>query len=254
MKKLLLLCVALASLMSLTACENLLIDTRDNQVYRIVTIGNQTWMAQNLNYRYDQQPKGDSSSYCYNNSADSCAKYGRFYPRHAAFDIRGQVPGNKPLDCSPLVSCNASGKIRGVCPDGWPLPSKAEWDTLFAVMGGPEAAAKKLRSTTGWNSMDNEGCGNGTDDSLFTVLPAGFDFIHYWDAPPEETLMSRTSSGQGAVAFFWSSTDIDSNKTDFVYFFACHEKGMFNESEEISQLQQMAFFEREAFSVRCIKD
>ena len=56
--------------------ENCMKDTRDGQIYKITTIGKQTWMAQNLNYRGYILPTAmrDSLSYCYN---DSCLKYGR---------------------------------------------------------------------------------------------------------------------------------------------------------------------------------
>ena len=85
-------------------------DNRDGQVYKTVTIGSQTWMAENLNYRYIK-PKGklDSSSFCYNNDPAYCSQYGRFY-----------------LD------------EEGICPDGWRVPVKADWDTLIQVTAWSE--------------------------------------------------------------------------------------------------------------------
>ena len=114
--------------------KNTLTDTRDGKVYRTVTIGDQVWMAENLNIETD-------SSYCYNDSAEYCAKYGRLYRWTAAMDA---------------------------CPSGWHLPDLAEWKTLLAAVGGDSIAGTKLKSTSGWNSD-----GNGTDDFGFTVLPAG---------------------------------------------------------------------------------
>ncbi len=114
--------------------EGTLTDSRDGQTYKTVKIGDQVWMAENLNYEID-------SSYCYNDSAEYCAKYGRLYVWTAAMDA---------------------------CPSGWHLPDLAEWKTLLAAVGGDSVAGAKLKSTSGWNSN-----GNGTDDFGFTVLPAG---------------------------------------------------------------------------------
>lgn len=109
-------------------------DNRDGQTYKTVKIGDQVWMAENLNFETD-------SSFCYNDSAEYCAKYGRLYVWTAAMDA---------------------------CPSDWHLPDLAEWRMLLAAVGGDSIAGTKLKSTSGWNSD-----GNGTDDFGFTVLPAG---------------------------------------------------------------------------------
>ena len=129
-------------------------DSRDGQTYSAVTIGTQTWMAENLNYNA-------SGSACYNNAPDSCAKYGRLYNWATVMD------GASSSESSP------SG-VQGVCPVGWHVPSDAEWETLVKYVD-PNAsgnydnnAGTKLRSKSGWNNN-----GNGTDDYGFSALPGG---------------------------------------------------------------------------------
>ena len=122
----------------LEGCEyGTLLDERDCQVYRTVTIGEQTWMAQNLNYL----PKS-GTTYCYDDDDSYCDKYGRLYVRAA-------------------VSC----------PDGWHLPDDSEWETLFKSVGGQSKAAAALRASTGWeekhSNLEDE------DSYGFSALPSG---------------------------------------------------------------------------------
>lgn len=114
-----------------------LLDERDCQVYRTVTIGGQTWMAQNLNYL----PKS-GDSYCYDGDDSYCEKYGRLYVRAA-------------------VSC----------PSGWHVPDDSEWQTLFASVGGQSKASAALRASSGWEEkhpdLEDE------DAYGFSALPSG---------------------------------------------------------------------------------
>jgi len=102
--------------------------------YRTKRIGDQVWMAENLNYNVN-------GSRCYENKESNCDKYGRLYNWETA---------------------------KTVCPAGWHLPSDAEWDALTDFVGGVHTSGTKLKATSGWNSN-----GNGTDEFGFSALPGG---------------------------------------------------------------------------------
>ena len=121
-----------------------LTDTRDGKTYKTVTIGDQTWMAENLNYADSvKTPSLKGKSWCYDGVAGYCEKYGRLYTWAAA---------------------------KTVCPEGWHLPSYDEWNTLFTAVGGKSTAGAKLKSQTGWAAYD----GITNEDSFgFSALPAG---------------------------------------------------------------------------------
>jgi uncharacterized protein (TIGR02145 family) len=153
------------------------IDTRDNKIYKKVKIGNQWWMGENLNYAVSNT--STDSSWCYENNADSCAKYGRLYNWNTA------------MAGSAGSWANPSG-VRGVCPEGWHLPSNAEWEALMVAAGGYSTAGKKLKSKSGW--YDN---GNGTDDYGFSALPGGYYLRGSFDYV-------------GSESYWWLATERDS--------------------------------------------
>ena len=181
--------------------NNTLTDLRDGHVYRTVRIGAEIWMAENLNYAYLGKTKDlDSSSFCYNDSLEYCDKYGRLYLWSAAMDSAGLIPGNTASNCGKGNDCEHAyyhGIFRGVCPEGWYVPSMAEWNALLLAI---HSDWSMLRATSGWNwdgpsnSTDYAGCrGNGTDDYGFTELPAGmFQYNQYM--------------GLGSYADYWSSS------------------------------------------------
>jgi len=126
------LCISL-----LTSCANNDNETGDScdiSGYRTVEIGNQTWMAENLNC----DVKG---SLCYNNNPVYCNKYGRLYNWNTA-----------------MVAC----------PSGWHLPNNAEWDELVDFVGDFSIAGTELKAKSGWKDG-----GNGQDTYAFSALPGG---------------------------------------------------------------------------------
>jgi len=130
------------------------------QTYKTVVIGTQTWTAENLNYNAEgSRCYGDDTG---GDSEGNCVKYGRLYNWITA------------MNNSESSSKVPSG-VQGVCPEGWHLPSQAEWNVMTTYIGGENTAGKKLKATSGWN-----GNGNGTDEYGFSALPGAGDNVGYW--------------------------------------------------------------------------
>ena len=176
--------------------NNTLKDLRDGQTYKTVTIGSQTWMAENLN-------NNPSGSYFDHDEFDPPPKYGRVY---------------------------AWATAKKVCPSGWHLPTRVEFDTLFTAVGGQSTAGKALKSTSGWNDG-----GNGADAFGFSALPAGYN---YYDGQYD---------AEGDAAYFWTSTEV----SDEAYFVNLNYD---NDSAYLIQTDGKHYHESDKYSVRCLKD
>ncbi len=151
-------------------------DARDGKAYRTVKIGEQTWMSENLTYSSDE-----FSSYCYEDNADSCAKYGRYYAWSAAMDSAG-IFSEGGMGCGFTSSCSPVTPVRGVCPSGWHLPDTTEWNALVASLA--ESFGDDFEAF-------RDGLG-------FSELPG----VRYSDG-------SFSSAGQKGI--FWSSTQKNNN-------------------------------------------
>ena len=154
-----------------------LVDERDGQTYRTVIIGEQEWMAENLNYAYLQPTSTlDSSSWCYDNDPANCETYGRLYLWSAAVDSAalfsedGRGFGYDGIDCEfdkdLHVLCDIKGVTRGACPSGWHLPNYDEWEELFKWGNYSNG---HLKSRYNWDDSLA-----GTDDYGFEALPSGY--------------------------------------------------------------------------------
>jgi uncharacterized protein (TIGR02145 family) len=123
-------------------------DTRDGQIYKTIVIDNQTWMAENLNYK-------TSNSWFYENKASNCATYGRLYNSNAAMSA---------------------------CPVGWRLPTNDEWGGLRRVAYGIDTtimseteriASAAMMMLDDLRRLKSESWNNGTNSVGFSALPGG---------------------------------------------------------------------------------
>ena len=129
-------------------------DSRDGRIYKCVKIGDQVWMAENLDFgeivrSTANQVKASAAhaqKYCYGDDSTNCAKYGGLYQWHTAMGL-----------CAGYVSMDASSRIdaphRGICPAGWHVPTQDEWETLVEFVQSPDSnnAGRKLKSKEGWD-------------------------------------------------------------------------------------------------------
>lgn len=177
--------------------KNTFIDPRDGQVYAIVKIGEQWWFAENLNFEI----RNNWSSWCYGNNPENCSKYGRLYDWQTA---------------------------NTVCPQGWHLPSDAEWNQLITFCGGEPFAGGKMKSKTGWNSPNLA----ATDSSGFSGLPGGV------------RRSDETFSGIGTVGTWWSSSE--SNTAGYAWVRSLYHNG--------GEVARGTAYSGLGLSCRCIRD
>ena len=200
-------------------------DIRDGNTYSTVIIGSQTWMAENLRYAGNIQ-LGDTTSYntAYryypNNNSNNVHTYGYLYNRRAVFNGASSS------------SSNPSG-IQGICPDGWHLPSNAEWSQLSDYLNNADNVGAMLAGNTNlWES------GTLTNSSYFgltgfSALPAGVYSNYY--------------SGFGRYAKFWSATEMS--------FYSVYIRFISYERTNISGWESTNYASsKDGFSVRCVKN
>jgi uncharacterized protein (TIGR02145 family) len=203
-------------------------DSRDGQVYKTVKIGDQTWMAENLNYSDSvATPSLKGKSWCFDNDPEKCKVTGRLYTWSAAIDsVALANDAENPRTCGNPDACKFADDVQGICPSGWHLPSYDEWYTLVSELGGAKTAGPILKSKIGWNKK------MGVDEVGFSALPSGV-----WD-----------SSGDFGVegVYFWSATDAATFQSDNVSVMSLE-----NEVESAILAHAGKYF---GLSVRCLKD
>lgn len=215
----------------------------DGNVYRTVQIGSQCWMAENLRTThyadgeyipYDSTSYGDTYlpyRYITNDYEPYVPVYGYLYNRRAV--VRGASSSNS----------NPSG-VQGICPNGWHVPSNAEWVQLGNYVNsqsgyacssnGSNYNAKAMASKMGWN-VSAGSCHAGNDPSTnnatgLSVLPAG--------------CYSGRTFEFGKEARFWTATNNSSSTMSYYYYL------IYN----YASIGYTIDFQAEGYSVRCVRN
>jgi len=198
--------------------------------YGVSMIGNQIWMTENLrtvtfrNGAWMLTGPYDSLEWAAGLGAASC-----IYP-HASVGLSSA--GEVITAYGRLYNWNAVNDSRGLCPEGWHVPTRADWEELIAHLGGESVAGGKLKSTrtdpiTGHPRWDSPN--TGASDYAFHGLPGGL----------------RSGIGEfleiGQTASFWSSTESGSFAGALQIFY---------DSE--SAIYYPVKMKASGFSVRCI--
>ena len=187
--------------LAIAMCVGTFTDSRDNEVYTVVQIGNQCWMAENLRF---------NASGSWLNNANPSSNYGRLY-------------NWSTLMVGSSTSSSVPSGVQGICPNGWHIPSDAEFTTMINTIGGVLGTA--MKSSTGWNNN-----GNGTNTSGFNAFPSGFIFQGgFYDL--------------GGSTIFWSSTE-DSSTSAWCYYLGSSSSG----------IQRNDNPKTYGYSCRCVRD
>lgn len=182
------------------------------KIYHTVKVGSQTWLKENLDVgtmimvNKNQVNNAIMEKYCYNNDSANCAVYGGLYQWNEA-----------------MAYANAPGS-KGICPDGFHIPAKAEFETLAAAVSNNSNSIKAVGQ--------GSAAGAGTNSSGFSALLAGnrYDDGYFYDL--------------GYAANFWSSTENGNDNAYRMFLFVSYTT--INLNSHINK--------KIGFSIRCIKD
>jgi len=189
------------------------------KTYNTVQIGSQCWLKENLDVgtmirgTSDQTNNGTIEKYCYNNITDSCTKYGGLYQWVEAVQYKNGVTNS--------ISPNPpfSGNVQGICPNGWHIPTRTEFETLRTVVNNSGPALLVV------------GQGIGTNTSGFSALLAGFRYVD-----GSFNLLDYCTT-------FWSSSECDSGTAYYM--------GLFYNGIAVGL---SSCHKTDGLSVRCAKD
>jgi len=214
------------------SCGSPIQDLRNGKIYKTVQIGSQCWMSDNLDVGErismlkDQRDNGVIEKYCYDNQDENCKVYGGLYQWGEAMQFD-----------------SVSG-ARGICPEGWHLPSDEEWCTLATFLdpsvdcglfgasgdsiGGKLRATGTIEKKSGMWYFPNRDAANS---SGFNAIPGGTRSIY------------SKFFYLGYHGYFWSSSEKDRMNAWFWYL-KYSNTGIYREN----------YFKNSGYSVRCVLD
>ncbi len=206
-----------------TSCGDPFTDERNGQIYNTVQIGEQCWMAENLNIGTmingieNMSDDGIIEKYCYDDNNANCDEYGGLY------------------QWNEMMGYTTISGTQGICPEGWYVPTDDEWCELTSFIdqtvdceligwSGIDVGYK-MKSTNSWNYN-----GNGSDIYGFTALPSGYRHL------------AGTFRSAGNSTYFWTSSEYLNDAWHWAL------------TSGLNGIRRYQFSINCGFSLRCIKD
>jgi uncharacterized protein (TIGR02145 family) len=248
-------------------------DSRDGNEYQIIDFSKGVAvMVENLRYEYKIKPEDSDDSVAYGNicNKDNCKKYGRYYSWAAAMDSAGVFSENGK-GCGINLDCSPQYPVRGICPEGWHLPTETEWKGLFDAIRysyGDDVINERVESNISpfgdydrWNAhLDSvvahalQSVGykewlRASNTSLISAIPAG-----YCTSQCSRTgNCSSECTDTDLYAIFWTSTWYPTPEYGELRPSA---KGIFIHTDkvDIDDFNNSFFGLNYLFSVRCFAD
>jgi uncharacterized protein (TIGR02145 family) len=220
-----------------------------NETYKTVVIGEQTWFAENLNYDpYPNNALGtDDGSWCNGTTGEglatenleNCKIYGRLYDWATVMGFPAECKEKEVVE-GECIGYSIETPHQGICPEGWHVPTNAEWSALWSKVSADGKFANSLWSeleyaSGGWNYDDYSYTPN--DEYGFSALPGG-----YWDGSGfwwDDSGFYLT----GYTGYWWSSSEIGTSNAFSRDMNYSYERLFSNYSNKSN-----------GFSVRCAKD
>jgi uncharacterized protein (TIGR02145 family) len=200
-------------------------DSRDGgETYHTVMIGNQNWMAENLQVKnfqngdailnvttekeWEKAGKENKPAWCYYNFDSSYRDYGKLYNWYAVNDV------------------------RGLAAQGWHIPAENEWAKLITTLGGKKEALIKMRTAKGWSANTE-----GSNTSGFGALPGGC------------CTYGGTFGAIKNIGYWWSSTPHSSANWGAYSFII-----VYNTALKTWDIETLVMDKFSGYSVRCVQN
>jgi uncharacterized protein (TIGR02145 family) len=199
-------------------CGDKILDQRDGQSYATVLIGTQCWMQHNMNIgktvqNLEQTDNNRIEKTCYGNEEKWCSILGGLYTWNEAMQYKSD--------------------LQGICPKGWHIPSRSDWEILITFLG-PEDAGQKMKVSKAEFALTWD----GNDVSGFMALPAGAGNNDHFKRIKQWTL-------------FWSSTSENDQRAWFTQL----DSYWYPEPPKYKSLYLGNYYlKSNGFSIRCLKD
>lgn len=216
-------------------CPNLPSFVYGGQTYNTILIGTQCWMKENLNigtfvssinsgnYHSDMSDNGIVEKYCQDNNPANCAVYGALY------------------EWDELMNYSFQEGAKGICPDGWHLPTDQEWCTLSNTIDPTiNCAISDWSGTDGGGKMKEAGTQHWNSPNTGATNSSGFGVLGSGDRYP-----GGYFAGFKDYAVYWTSTTITPQSNPYYRYFHKSEARLFRNNQS---------FKANGFAARCIKD